>query len=273
METRTTGANVNTPDTLVFDTLVLGDAAAIARDAAELVVEAGRRAVAARGRFAVALSPAFLTPAVLDALAAAAARAPGVCASTHFFLADTVFDAARYDGASLAQAVAARLPVAAHQLHFRPAAARDAVRAAAEYELELAAFFALREGELPRFDLALLALDADGRVAGLAAGGAALGELTRLAVADFLPAQRARVVTLTGPVLAAVPQIAVRAASPGARRVAEQLRACRAQPDRCRPHVLAGAAGAVRFLIELTAAAGPAATVHRPETDLRKELS
>jgi 6-phosphogluconolactonase len=257
METRTTGANVNPADTLL-----VGDHAAIALEAAAIAEEAGRRAVAARGRFAVALSPAFLTPAVLDALAATAARAPEVWAVAHCFLADTVFDAARYDGASLARVIAAALRVAPHQLHFRAAAARDAVRAAAEYELELAAFFALREAELPRFDLALLALDADGRVAGLVAGGAALGEITRLAVADFVPAQRARIVTLTGPVLAAAAQIAVRAASPGARRLAEQLRTCRAQLDRCRPHVLARSAGAVRFLIELTAAAAPAAAVH-----------
>jgi 6-phosphogluconolactonase len=254
METRTPGANVNTADTLLF-----GDAPAVACEAAAIVDAAGRAAVAARGRFAIALSPAFLTPAVLDAFAAGAGRAPRVWAATHLFLADTLFDAAGHDGAALAHRIAARVPLAPHQLHFRAAAARDAVRAAAEYELELAAFFALREGELPRFDLALLALDAGGRVAGLAAGGAALGELTRLAVAEFVPAQRARVVTLTGPALTAAPQIVVRAADPGARRVAEQLRACRVQPDRCRPHVLARSDGAVRFLIELTAAAEPAA--------------
>lgn len=256
METRITGANVNTTDTLLC-----GDSASVAWEAAAIAVATGPQAVAARGRFAIALSPAFLTPAVLDAFAASAAHGAEVWRATHFFLADTVFDAARYGAGSLAEAIAARLPVGPHQLHFRAAAARDAVRAAAEYELELAAFFALRGAELPRFDLALLALDADGRVAGLAAGGAALGEITRLAVADFVPARRARVVTLTGPVLAAAPQIAVRAASPGARRVAEQLRSCRAQPDRCRPHVLARSAGAVRFLIELAAAAEPAAAV------------
>lgn len=254
METHTTGANVSTRDTLHC-----GDPASVAREAALIAGEAGRRAVAVRGRFAVALSPAFVTPAVLDALAAVAARAPAVWGAAHFFLADTVFDAARYDGASLARLVAARLGAATHQVHFRPAAARDAVRAAAEYELELTAFFALADGELPRFDLALVALDGDGRIAGLAAGGGALGEITRLAVADFAPVQRAPVVTLTGPVLAAAALVAVRAASTGARRVAERLRACRAAPDHCRPHVLARSAGAVRFLIELDAAAAPAA--------------
>ena len=255
METRTNGAKkAKAPDTLL-----VGDAAETAAAAAAVAVEVGRGAIAARGRFTIALSPAFLTPAVLDAFAATAEHARDVWSATHFFLADTAFDAARYDGASLAQLVAARLPVTAQQLHFRIAAGRDAVRAAAEYERELAAFFALREAELPRFDLALLALDADGRVAGLVAGGAALGEVTRLAVADFVPAQRARVVTLTGPALAAAPQIVVRAASTGAHRVAETLRACRVRPDRCRPHVLVTSAGAVRFLIELAAAHAPAA--------------
>jgi 6-phosphogluconolactonase/glucosamine-6-phosphate isomerase/deaminase len=257
MKTHTTGAGVNLPDTLV-----LGDAAAIAQAAGGITLEAAGLAVQARGRCAIALSPAFLTPAVLEAFAAAAARAPQVWAATHFFLADTVFDAARYGGASLAEVIGAALSLAPHQLHFRAASARDAVRAAAEYELELAAYFALRGAELPRFDLALLALDADGRVAGLAAGGAALAELTRLAVADFVPAQRARVVTLTAPVLAAAPQIVVRAAGAGAGRAGVGLRACRAQPDHCRPHVLAQSAGAVRFLVELAAAAAPAAAVH-----------
>ena len=256
MKTHTDGASANLPDTLV-----LGDPEAIAQAAGDITLEAARLAVTARGRCAIVLSPAFLTPAVIGAFATAAARAPQVWASTHFFLADTVFDAARYDGASLAERIGAALSLAPHQLHFRAAAARDAVRAAAEYELELATFFALREAELPRFDLALLALDADGRVAGLAAGGAALGELTRLAVADFVPALRARVVTLTAPVLAAAPQIVVRAAGAGARRTVDGLRACRAQPDRCRPHVLAQSAGAVRFLVELAAAAEPAAAV------------
>jgi 6-phosphogluconolactonase/glucosamine-6-phosphate isomerase/deaminase len=256
METRTAGANVDPADTLLS-----GDSTAIASEAAAIVDAAVRAAVAAGGRCAIALSPAFLTPVVLDALAAAA-QARAAWSATHVFLADTVFDAARYDSAALARLVAARLALAPHQLHFRPAAARDAVRAAAEYELELAAFFALRAGELPRFDLALLALAGDGRVAGLAAGGTALGELTRVAVADFVPAQRARIVTLTGPVLAAAPQIVVRAADPGAHRLAAGLRACRAQPDRCRPHVLARSAGAVRFLFERTAAAAPAAAAH-----------
>ena len=219
-------------------------------EAAAIAEEAGRRAVAARGRFAVALSPAFLTPAVLDALAATAARAPAVWAAAHFFLADTVFDAARYDGASLAHVIAAALRVAPHQLHFRAAAARDAVRAAAEYELELAAFFTLADGQLPRFDLALLALDADGRVAGLATGGAALGESR----ASPSPISFRR--SAPGIVDPDRPGARRRAADrrprrePGARRVAEQLRTCRAQPDRCRPHVFAASAGAVRFLIE-----------------------
>ncbi len=243
------------------DSLVFADPSGVAWEAAGVVVEAGRRALAERGRFALALSPAFVTPAVLEALAATAARAPAVRAAMHVFVADTVFDAARYGAAALAHRLAAALALAPHQLHFRPAAAREPVRAAAEYELELEAFFALRAAELPRFDLAALSLDCAGRIAGLAAGGAALGELTRLAVADFLPAHGARVVTLTAPVLAAAREIVLRAASPGARRVAEQLRACRVQPDRCRPHVLARTAGAVRFLIELDAAAQPAAAV------------
>ena len=59
---------------------------------------------------------------MLEAFAAAAARAPQVWAATHFFLADTVFDAARYGGASLAEVIgAAGYPgsVDSYQVNFR----------------------------------------------------------------------------------------------------------------------------------------------------------
>lgn len=78
------------------------------------------------------------------------------------------------------------------QLHFAVADERDAVRAASAYEQELRAFFNLRAGELPKFDLVVI---------GSGKRQAAADELSRIAVARYSPIARRSYVTLTEPVL------------------------------------------------------------------------
>jgi hypothetical protein len=227
-----------------------GDARALAQEATALVVAAGRQALAARGRFSFALSPAFVTPHFLDALAATAERERATWAGTHVFLADTAFTSAQYPGPSLAGVLAARLPLGERQLHFGAAATRDAVRAARAYECELRTFFRLAGGDVPRFDLVAFVLDSAGRVGGLGAHGVASEQVTRLAIAEFAADRRAQVVTLTAPVFAAAAQTVVRATHPAAVRQAKTLRA---RP----PHTLALLRGSVRFLIEVVNTRAP----------------
>jgi 6-phosphogluconolactonase/glucosamine-6-phosphate isomerase/deaminase len=248
--------------TTVQDTMQFGDARAIAQEAAALIVAAGRNAVATRGRFSFALSPAFVTASLLEALAATAEHDRATWTATHVFLADTVFSSARYPGASLAGALAAQLALSERQLHFGPAATRDAVRAAIAYECELRAFFRLAAGEVPRFDLVAVLLDSAGRVGGLGAQGAATDQVTRLVIAEFATDHCAQAVTLTGSVLAAAAQILVRATHRAAGQQAASLRARKA-------HALAWMRGSVRFLIEQTHTAPGLAVVqeHREATD------
>jgi len=154
---------------------------------------AGRVALARTGRFAVAVSPAALTGAVVAALPPAGER---FWRSTHLFLTDTC----------LAEGVAARsavqrLPIPAGALHLEVAEHANPLTAATAYEQELRGFFSLRAGALPRFDLVLVALAADGRLGGFAPGGHALDEIERLALADFDPDTGRYFVTLTPPVI------------------------------------------------------------------------
>jgi 6-phosphogluconolactonase/glucosamine-6-phosphate isomerase/deaminase len=185
---------------------------------------AGRAALARSGRFAVAVSPAALTGAVVAALPPAGER---FWRATHLFLTDTC----------LAEGVAARsavqrLPVPAAALHLEVAEHANPLTAAAAYEQELRGFFSLRAGALPRFDLVLVALGADGRLGGFAPGGRALDEIERLALADFDPATGRYFVTLTPPVIRNAARVlvvaqpasadAVRRRIAGAERVTER---------------------------------------------------
>jgi 6-phosphogluconolactonase len=98
------------------------------------------------------------------------------------------------------EALLAHVPVPpgnVHRVHGELASAESAAEA---YEQELRFAFGLEPGELPRFDLVLLGLGADGHVASLFPGSPALGERRRLAVAPFVPALGAHRITLTLPV-------------------------------------------------------------------------
>lgn len=78
----------------------------------------------------------------------------------------------------------------------------DPEQAAKEYELLLQETFCLEEeGEIPRFDLMLLGMGADGHTASLFPDTPALEETERLVVANPVPQQNTVRITLTLPVL------------------------------------------------------------------------
>ena len=84
-----------------------------------------------------------------------------------------------------------------HRMH-----GEDNPRAAAEaYEEELRETFGVTAGELPRFDLIVLGIGADGHTASLFPGTAALDERERWVVANDVPQLQTTRITLTYPVL------------------------------------------------------------------------
>lgn len=171
--------------------------------AAEEVVRAGEEAVAARGRFTIALSGGS-TPRSLFNLLATNARTTLPWDRMFFFWGDErhvppTDPESNYRMAD--EAMLSKIPVAAGNV-FRIATENpDAAAAADAYEQTLRKFFQLGPGEFPRFDLILLGMGPDGHTASLFPGTAALQDKSRLVVANWVEKLKTSRITLTLPVL------------------------------------------------------------------------
>lgn len=180
----------------------LPDAEAVARAAADEVVGAAARAVAARGWFSLALAggatPRRLYALLADPRAPFRARVPW--GLTHVFFGDERPVPPGHPESNYRMAKEALLdhvPVASvHRIHGEEAGAGEA------YERELRSFFGVPAGGAPpRLDLVLLGLGADGHTASLFPGSAALGETSRWVVDTLVDRLGTRRTTLTLPVL------------------------------------------------------------------------
>lgn len=171
--------------------------------AAEEVVQAAKDAVAARGRFTIALSGGS-TPKSLFNLLATNARNVLPWNRMFFFWGDErhvppTDEESNYRMAN--ETLLSKIPVAPENIFRVPAENPDAAAAAAEYEKTLRKFFDLEPGKFPRFDLILLGMGPDGHTASLFPGTAALQEKSRLVVANWVEKFKTHRITFTLPVL------------------------------------------------------------------------
>jgi 6-phosphogluconolactonase len=173
----------------------LRDLAEIAERACERVLAAAKAAIAERGAFRIALSGGSTPKALYERLAAREGGAE--VARWHVYFGDERCVPPEHPDSNFGMAREAwlgRSRIPPEQVH-RIRGELAPLEAAERYESELRESFATRE--VPRFDVVLLGLGADGHTASLFPGSSALAEPRRLVASTHVESLGADRVTLT----------------------------------------------------------------------------
>ena len=181
---------------------IVPDNAALNRVAAAEFLGIADSAIADHGRFRVALSGGN-TPRAVYSLVAGVRKPEFPWSKTHIFFGDERSVPPDHPDSNYRMAnetLLSKVPIPKENIH-RVRTELDPESAARDYEEQIRNEFALPENELPRFDLILLGLGDDGHTASLFPGTAALGERTRMVVANWVAKLNTFRITLTYPVL------------------------------------------------------------------------
>jgi 6-phosphogluconolactonase len=205
--------------------LTFADGRAMAREICMLVHDKASLAIEASGRFSMALSGGRTPRALYDALAKD--YKDGIdWKKTHLFFGDERFVPKDHEQSNFKMAdesLFSRVPVPEENVYPIPTQEVTPKLAADRYETAMRRYFT--DDDFPRFDLLLLGLGADGHVASLFPGDAALREKRRWAVPSVAPdsyAVRERI-TLTFPVINASDTVVMIVAGEEKRGILERL--------------------------------------------------
>jgi 6-phosphogluconolactonase len=181
------------------------DAAALARRAAQYLVEMTAETVDARGHARIALSGGSTPKAAFQLLADPHRRFRGSMPwdNLDLYWVDERCvppDDPESNYRMTREALLSHVPLPAAQVH-RMEGELDPEVAAARYESELRNSFRLEGAESPRFDLVALGMGDDGHTASLFPHTAAIHEMSRLVAANHVPQKDTWRITLTWPVI------------------------------------------------------------------------
>jgi 6-phosphogluconolactonase len=184
---------------------IVPSVADLALAAALHFVYRGKSAIAEKNLFTVALSgDSMPNAAYLRLVDDTALNKQLPWGSVHFFCTDARYatrDKARRERRLASESVLEKLPLPPDNVHRIKGNLRSAGRAAYDYERHLRKFFALKPRQLPRFDLVLLGIGADGQIASLFPHSGALRKRKRLVIAERVDAMKGYRITMTVPVL------------------------------------------------------------------------
>lgn len=178
--------------------VVLPDLNAIAREAADRIVDLAHESIGARGRFTVALSGGSTPRALFSLLASETYRDRIDWQRTIVFWSDERCvppDHADSNFRLANETLLAKIPIPAGNVH-RMRGDAEPEAAALEYEQIVRREVAMDSG-VPIFDLILLGMGPDGHTASLFPGTAALLAQARLVLSNFVPKLNATRLTFT----------------------------------------------------------------------------
>jgi 6-phosphogluconolactonase len=183
---------------------IVTDPAELALVAAERFVDLANDAVRRNGRFTVALSGGATPRALYELLAEPTGtfhqRVPWQ--HTFFFWTGHVPpDDPESNFRMVNEAMLSRVLVPQRNVQRIHAEIKDPHATASEYERQLREFFQLGVSEVPRFDLILLGLGADGHTASIFPDTALVHEKTKLVAAAWVEKLQTYRITLTMPAL------------------------------------------------------------------------
>lgn len=185
---------------------ILDDLQAIARAAAEEFIVRCQQSIKDHGRFTVALSGGS-TPKALHAVLVERFKAnPKLIewSRVQIFFGDERHVPPDHPDSNFRMAnetLLSKVPISKENIHRIHCENPDAAKAAAEYDAELAQAFRLKQSEFPRFDLILLGMGPDGHTASLFPKTAALNELSKRVVANWVDKFNTWRVTFTRPTI------------------------------------------------------------------------
>ena len=185
---------------------VLDDLQSIARAAADEFAAVYQQSIKDHGRFTVALSGGS-TPKALHAVLVERSKVnPKLIewSRVQIFFGDERHVPPDHPDSNFRMAnetLLSKVPIPKENIQRIHCENPDATQAAAQYDAELAQVFRLEPSEFPRFDLILLGMGPDGHTASLFPNTAALKDLTKRVVANWVEKFNTWRVTFTRPTI------------------------------------------------------------------------
>ncbi len=232
---------------------IFDDPEALSLGAAEFFADTARDAVAARGRFSVALSGGSTPRRTYETLARPSFRDRVDWARTHVFWGDercVDLDDPRRNALMAQEALLRHVPVPAGQVHPMDCLP-DPREAARRYEALLRNFFT---GGEPRFDLILLGLGENGHTASLFPGAAVLAEAARWVAEVYVAEPDLHRLTLTAPFINRAATVAFLVAGAAKAAVVREVIAGPRDPRRLPAQLIRPEPGELHWLLDKGAA-------------------
>ena len=188
------------PATAQREVQIFPEAGALTRRAAEEFLKSVADAVAQKGSFTVALAGGSTPKALYSQLADEPLRSQIPWEKLHFFFGDERHappDGAESNFRMANEALFSKGAIKPEQITRIKGEYADTEKAALEYEQALRAYFELKVGEYPRFDLVLLGMGEEGHTLSLFPGTKALHATDRIVVRNWVGKLYTERITLT----------------------------------------------------------------------------